>query len=152
MAIASSEPQLARTREKDFLRPPTPIPLRNIDVNAEFNGAEQPILVTDIRAIRQKLMNIFSVVPGEEHFEPTWGSLIPYRLFETVTQGTALNIEFDTISAAHRFMNTDIQVLHGQSSVKELDTGDGYLIELVAKPRNSRSLSSFRFRLMSSSI
>jgi hypothetical protein len=155
MSIVSSSPQQVRPQAKDHLRLPAPPPLYNLDVNSEFNGENESITVENIRAITRKMHNVLTVVAGEEHFEPLWGSRLPFRLFENMgagdagTDSTAFMIEFDTIQAITSFVSLDVQVLHGDAKVTPLTNGqDGYEVYMPFVHKKSRQLDAFRYRLV----
>lgn len=120
----------------------------HLDVNSEFNGEDQPIRVSGKTAIQQKLSNLFSVLPGEEPFEPQWGSRLQRLLFEPVNPSTASDIEFATISAANSFMRDTIQVLHGMSSVTVSADGEGYDVILMYTDLQTRKVDRFKYRLL----
>lgn len=147
MTEVSENPQMLRYKTPE-LTSVVYTPIYYKDVNANYTLNDKGINVIDSDAIRQKLMNILSVIPGEEHFEPLWGSRIPYRLFEPINGRTAFLMEFDTVTAAHSFMSADIEVLHNQCSVTPMDDEDGYVIDLVYTEKRNRIVDRFRFRLI----
>jgi phage baseplate assembly protein W len=147
MAIESFFPQQPRTGNVE-LRLPSSIPIRYKDVNSEYSQDTNGIIVYDETAIRQKIMNLLGVVPGEEHFEPEWGSQLPYRLFEPVNQITAHWIEFDTIGAVNTFMSSEVSLLHNECVVEMLDDEEGYEIILAYQAIRTEIVDRLRFRLM----
>lgn len=154
MSIVSTSPQQTRPQAKDHLRLPAPPPLYNLDVNSEFNGANEDLTVENIDAVTRKMHNVLTVIAGEEHFEPLWGSRLPYRLFENMGAGapgrdnTAMLIEFDTIQAITSFVSADAQVLHGDARVSAMDNEDGYEVYMPFIHRKSKQLDAFRYRLV----
>jgi hypothetical protein len=154
MSIPSVNPQQVRGQAKDHLRLPAPPPLYNLDVNSEFNGSDEDITTENIQAINRKMHNVLTVIAGEEHFEPLWGSRLPFRVFENMGIGdvgrdnTAYQIEFDTIQAITSFMQADVQVLHGEAKVTPLINEDGYEVYLPYVCRKTNRLDSYRFRLV----
>jgi phage baseplate assembly protein W len=141
-------PELTRESNRAHLKLPAPPLTFALDLNAEFNGEDEPLVVSNQVALRQKIGNILGVLIGEEHFEPTFGSLIQFRLFDPVGDMTAFNIRFDTIDAIATFMSPDVQVNHSLCSVQPLPDGDGYAVDLVYSARGSRVVDPFKFRLM----
>lgn len=130
MSTASATPQLPRVNSPR-LRPLTERVVHIRDVNMEIGQNTDPLIVGDRAAILQQIMNVLGVRPGEEQFEPTFGSFLPYRLFEEVSERTAFLIRFDTIEALRTFMTSKIVVLLPQCDIKEMADGDGYSVLLA---------------------
>lgn len=144
----SASPVMRRESGKVGNRPSLQSVTHYIDVNIDFDNAGDNILVVDSAAVRAKIMNVLGVILGEEPFEPTFGSLLPFRLFNPVNEDTAFRLEADVIGALMTQMASEITVYHGACRVAELPNGDGYSITVTYSPKNSRTVDTFAYRVM----
>lgn len=116
------------------------------DLNGNWTQDENRLLVTENTAIKQKIQNVLFVLVGEEFFEPTFGSLVPLRLFEGVTDRIAFLLEGDTIGAVGTFMRDEVEVNHAQCSIEALSDDEGFKITLVYREK-LREPVEWRFKL-----
>lgn len=64
------------------------------DINSAFDGFNG-ITSKDVELVEGEILNVMSTSIGEEWEEPTYGSRIPTRLFDPITQQTAWLLEHD---------------------------------------------------------
>ena len=121
-------------------------PIYRKDLNGNWTQDEKRLLVMENDAIKQKIQNVLYVLVGEEPFEPTFGSLVPYRLFEGVTDRIAFLLEGDTIGAVGTFMRDEVEVNHAQCAIEALSDDEGYQITLVYREK-LREPVQWRFKL-----
>ena len=89
------------------------------------------MLVDNNDAITNHIKNLLSTPTGTEEFEPTYGSLLPYRIMDPINIYSAFNIETDTIIALITWMSDRIQVVLSHSLVVPLESMDGYLVQIA---------------------
>lgn len=118
-----------------------------IDVNPDFGSDGKDELVYENDAIKVQIRNILSTPTGSEQFEPEYGSLLPWRLFEPINARTAWQIENDTLIAVNRWMAGRIKLTRQQCYVRPLDEGigDGYYISLVYTILRTKVLAEYKF-------
>lgn len=129
MAVDTDSPMFRRAHRAPQTRVQQPVYRK--DLNANWMMDENRLLVTENTALKQKIQNVLFVLVGEEPFEPTFGSLVPYRLFEGVTNRIAFLLEGDTVGAIGTFMKTEVEVNHSQCAIEALSDDEGYQITLV---------------------
>lgn len=85
-----------------------------IDVNRTFQYQDQKgLIVYDDDVVKRMVGNILSTPLGSDHFEPTFGSNLPYRLQDSITDKTAWLIYIDTIQALGIWLeNQNVIALH----------------------------------------
>lgn len=111
-----------------------------IDLNNGHPEDARGDILTEERALRAQCINILSTPLGSEPFEPEYGSLLPYRLFEPINQRTAWMIENDTIIALTRWMRGRLHIPREQCFVRPIENEDGYYIQLNAQVLRSRAV------------
>lgn len=103
------------------------------DVNSSFRRDDQPLIVIDSHAINRQMNNVLSTPLGSDWFEPTFGSLLPYRLFDPITPMMAFLLRNDTIDALSKWMSSKILVDTVNSKVNPYNDDadyEGYLIDM----------------------
>ena len=104
-----------------------------IDINSEYSVNQKGLIVYDTDAIKNQISNILATPLGSDHFEPTFGSNLPYRLYDPITSGTAFLIYNDTIGAVSRWMGDRIAVNQALTIVRPMDNdpdSEGYEIRM----------------------
>lgn len=124
-----------------------------LDVNADWTGDYDDLVVKDENAIFQRIINLIAIVPGEELFEPTLGSGVQFDLFEPAHDGgptdrTAMSIETHTLHAASIWMRREIRIDHSRQFVSVLPEGDGYFINMPFWMNTDRDVKRLRHRLV----
>lgn len=122
------------------------------DINADYNGNHDNLLITDEQAISQRLFNILSVIPGEEPFEPLWGSGFQRELFELAhdagpTDRTAMSLETHTLRAVALWMSREITINSGSQFIYLLPGGDGYFINMPFYINKTGAVKQFQRRI-----
>ena len=148
MTIRDSDfPQNTRT-PTSIERRPLGTPVFYKDLNINFTPGVNDLVVYNDRAIWHKIFNVLGILVGEEHFEPSWGSDLPLRLFEPVTDRTAYLVYSDSLIAIDRFMETEVSLIYSQSSVTPLDDGEGYNVVLAFEQKKTRVVGTLNFELL----
>lgn len=103
------------------------------DLNNDYGETSTRIRLTGTDAIKAQIRNILSTPIGSEAFEPEFGSMLPFRLFEPITSLTSWQIENDTVSATSRWMRGRVNVNRSQCKAEAFEREDasGYYIRLV---------------------
>lgn len=119
-----------------------------LDVNARLGEDSSDPLVAEDEAIKGQIRNILSTPLGSEPFEPEYGSMWPYRLFEPVTAFNAWNLENDTIVAVNRWMKGLIQLARQNCFVEQLPENgpqgvDGYYVRLTYTIMRTNAVASY---------
>lgn len=109
------------------------VAIKFTDLNNDYGETSTRIRLTGTDAIKAQVRNILSTPIGSEAFEPEFGSMLPFRLFEPITSLTAWQIENDTVSAISRWMRGRINVNRSQCKAEAFEREDaaGYYIRLV---------------------
>lgn len=123
-----------------------------VDINSEFGIDGKREILVEEDAIKAQIRNILSTPTGSEPFEPEYGSLLPYRLFEPINVANAWNIENDTVVAIRRWMASRIEVTRQQVYVQELlpdesAGAEGYYIRMSYTITRTRAVAEYRFSL-----
>ncbi len=116
------------------LKAPTARSIYYSDVNSAIKQDGKALVLYDADAINKQINNILSTPLGTDDFEPTFGSLLPYRIHDNITDRTAWLIRNDTIEAIRLWMGNRITVDQTQSAVEVLGEeydNDGYLVNVV---------------------
>jgi phage baseplate assembly protein W len=101
------------------------------DINSLFNLDGNPLLIYDEIAINRQISNVLGTPLGSEEFEPLFGSNLPYRIFDAITNTNAWLIRNDSIEALRRWMSGIIDINIGGSDVIPLgeeSSEDGYYV------------------------
>lgn len=117
------------------------------DINALF-GVQGPIIIDNEEAIKLQILNILGTTIGTEDFEPTYGSNLPYRLFEPISDIMSFLIEQDTISALRTWMGDRINLLYPGTEVVPYMDEDCYVVNIRYQIISSGHISDFGFKLL----
>ena len=116
------------------------------DVNSLMGVNGKPDILFDYDDIHNAITNILTCPIGTRGWHPTFGSELPFLIWEPVDMITASDIKTAIITALARW-EPRITLIGGQSSITPLSDGIGYSVALVYKVNISGSLNSFTFRL-----
>lgn len=86
-----------------------PTSFRYLDINTNYGENGQGLLLSEAKAINNQIFNLLTTYIGEADYEPTFGSLLPSRLFDLLP-GTATLIETDLYLALNRWLGDRIQI------------------------------------------
>lgn len=128
----------------------SPTAIYHSDVNAEWQVDNQPLILKNVQATRAKIVNVFTVLLGEEHHASEFGSLIQLRLMEGITTRIAALIRVDTIIALREQLSDEISLLANECAVRELtenEGGDGYAVDIVYAPKPNGPVDRFTHSL-----
>lgn len=75
-----------------------------IDINSSYKIDTKGIIVYDDDVVNMQIANIFATPIGSDDFEPTFGSNLPYRLFDPITDLTSYLMFNDSIGALTTWM------------------------------------------------
>jgi len=130
---------------------PVPTIIYYSDINNMFSLDGDEVVVIEYEAVNRQITNILSTPLGSESFEPTFGSLLPYRLFQTVSPVTAWVIENDTIEALKKWMGGRITVNGPSSYVRPLygdPDNEGYEINLTYSINRTGKSSNYNAAIL----
>lgn len=117
------------------------------DVNSMF-GIKGPLLVDNEEAVNLQILNILGTPIGSEDFEPTYGSNLPFRLFENITDTMAFLIEQDTITALRTWMYNRIRLIQPGTEVVPYIEEDCYIVNIRYQIVSTQHISDFGFKLL----
>lgn len=117
------------------------------DVNALY-GVSGALLVDDDQAVQLQMLNILGTPTGTEDFEPNYGSLLPFHLFEPITDTQAFLIEQDTITALRVWMFDRITLVYPGTEVVPFIEEDCYFVNIRYQIVGVPHTSDFGFKLL----
>ncbi len=117
------------------------------DVNALYRVSGN-ILVDNEAAIQLQILNILGTPIGTEDFEPLYGSNLPLRLFEPITDTMAFLISNDTIDALRSWMFDRIRLIYPGTEVVPYKEEDCYIVNIKYEIIASQHVSDFGFKLL----
>jgi len=104
-----------------------------IDINSSYRQDQKGLIVYDEDAIKVQIANIMSTPLGSDHFEPTYGSNVPYRLQDPINERTSFLLRNDTIGALGKWMAGRITVNAALSTVRPIANdpdAEGYEVKI----------------------
>lgn len=118
-----------------------------IDVNVEFaSGNPSDLIITDASAIEQEVLNVILTPIGTDEHEPTYGSQVPFLVYDPVTPTTARAMRTTILSAVKRWLRDRIADLN--VIVAANNDGDGWTAMFsYVTPGLSRQRRTFRIVL-----
>lgn len=87
-----------------------PVNIVYLDVNTVFGQSEYGILVANINAINNQLLNLFSSMLGEVDYEPTFGASLDNYVFDPNDTQTWAELRTDFWNAINVWMASRIYV------------------------------------------
>lgn len=75
-----------------------------IDINSQYKVDTKGLIVYDEDVTNMQIANIFATPIGSDDFEPTFGSNLPYRLYDPINDVTSYLMYNDTIAALTKWM------------------------------------------------
>jgi len=115
-----------------------------VDVNPNFGEDARGELLTEDQVIKAQIRQILSTPLGTEHFEPTYGSLLPFRIMEPMNAVSAWNIENDTINAVGTWLASRITLQRQDCLVLPLEEQEGYYIQLRYLIKRLSAVATYR--------
>lgn len=104
-----------------------------IDLNVNYTADQKGLIVYDTDAVKNQISNILATPLGSDDFEPTYGSNLPYRLYDPITASTAHLLYTDTISALKIWMGGRIIINQSAAFVRPIDNdpdSEGYEVRV----------------------
>lgn len=117
------------------------------DVNNEWNSGS-PELVEDTEAVQKQIANLLGTPKGTEHYEPMYGSDLPYRIMDFIDPLRAYLVETDVFYAIWLHMRDRVQIDYTRSRVTPLETEDGYLVDLTYMILRTSTLVTYKFEVV----
>ncbi len=119
-----------------------------VDVNSGYKQNLKGLVIYDDDVVSQQVANIFATPLGSDPFEPTFGSNVPYRLFEPINDMTAFLLYADCISALIQWMQKPGRILVNTASsfVRPINNDpdtEGYEVKMVYSIVQAKALSFF---------
>lgn len=125
-----------------------------MDVNRSYKYHDlKSMIVYDEDAVNRFIANILLTPLGTDSFEPTFGSNVPYRLMDSVSNITAHLLKSDSMAALTEWLvKPEVIVLYQQSSyvrmLQDEPEGEGYEIKIVYSIQKTKVLREFHQLLL----
>ena len=116
------------------------------DINASIGLNGQQFILTDTNAIEGAIYNILRCPIGARAWYPTFGSQLPFLLWEPVGQKTASAIRLATIQAIEKW-ESRVQVIGALTTVNLNSDNTGYYVNIgyIINSTGTVGSSSFEF-------
>lgn len=117
-----------------------------IDINTNYRVNQKGLIIYDEDVVKNQIANILATPIGSDAFEPTYGSNLPYRIQDPITDTTSFLIYNDTIAAISKWLGDRITVMTSQSYVRPLNgeiDSEGYEIRLIYYMNKTRAIAEF---------
>lgn len=114
-----------------------------IDINSNVSLNALPIVVTDMDALNNKIMNLFRCPIGSRFREPKFGTRLMQFVHEPCDEMTANDIEMDLFSALRTWV-PEITLVESLCSVHAYENGTGFNVNIsyyVPRLRNQGNLA-----------
>lgn len=118
------------------------------DVNNTYGQELGSLLVDNDIAVRKRMLNLLSTPLGTDHLEPTYGSLLPWRLYEPINVFTEYLLETDTVEALARWMSREVVLIIPGVQISALDSEDGYNIVIPYMRFTDSGASAYSFDII----
>ena len=118
------------------------------DINTYYGVGfkSNQILVDSVDSINQQILNLLSTSPSELLFEPEFGSLVQYYLFEPIDATTAYNIKIWVLKAIERWLPF-ITMIPNKSSVIPDEINQGFNVKVVYSVVGTDQVGSIQAQL-----
>ncbi len=116
------------------------------DINANVGIDGKPLVITDIADIETSMENILRCPLGSRGWWPTFGSELPFILWENVNSRNAQRIRVASIQAI-RTWEKRVTVLSGSTYVTPNSANTGYLVQIgyVINATGTATSATFNF-------
>lgn len=115
-----------------------------LDVNSAFGLNGKNVLLADAEAISNSIYNILTCPIGSRGWNPSYGSMLPFMIYEPVDQITATSIRVHVLEAIRNW-EPRVDVIAERSSVVPMSGGAGYDVVITYRLRSDGSVSSANF-------
>ena len=116
------------------------------DVNSQVGVNGKADILFDYDDIHNSINNILSCPIGSRGWHPTFGSDVPFLIWEPVDLITANAIKVSTIVAIKQW-EPRITLVAGQSSIIPNSDGISYTVNLVYQVNLTGAVNTYTFRL-----
>ena len=117
-----------------------------LDINTQYGQSNNQLLVENINAVNNELLNLILTTPGELDFEPDFGSEVPGLIFEQPTAVASWMIENHLIVAVNRWLPF-ITIDTKETLIVPLALQVGYYFKLVYSVAGiNNAQADFRFQ------
>lgn len=116
------------------------------DVNTQVGQDGLSDLVYDYDSINNSIFNILGCPLGSRGWHPTFGSLLPFLIWEPVDATTALALKQSTIDAIKTW-EPRVTLVPGKSSVTPMPEGTGYSVILTYQINLTNAINAISFNI-----
>mgnify|MGYP000259125310 CR=1 FL=1 len=116
------------------------------DVNANFTRNKSDLIVYEETTINLQINNVLSTPIGSDEFEPEFGSLLPFRLQDTISNRLTGMLRNDTIEALRRWLSDRITLDLSRSSVRVMNDNpdyEGYIIDISFRVNRNSAVRQY---------
>lgn len=115
------------------------------DINSNYTTGANDLIVYEEEAVNQQITNLLSTLLGSDHFEPTHGSLLEFRLWETISPKNAFLLRGDTIDAVGTWLSDRVEVIVSATRVSPVFgvEGEGYTIDMPYFIKRIRQVGNY---------
>lgn len=147
------EPESDDPIQPGGLNIPRKVDVYFIDVNVDYKQNLKGLIVYDEDVVKMQIANIMATPLGSDHFEPTYGSNVPYRLMDPINAITGRLLYNDTIGALHTWMELTgrIRIDRTNSDIIPIDNNpdnEGYQVTMYYTVLKTSVIASFRAFLL----
>jgi phage baseplate assembly protein W len=119
------------------------------DINTDWNTRVGPVLLTDLQAVENKLLNLFRCPRGSRLHHPDFGCNLPALLHEPCDDTTAREIYIELFESLQKWM-PEVQLNMGSSFVIPLESRDGFYVSLSYEIPKLQTAGSLAFNALRS--
>jgi len=100
------------------------------DVNSQFTLDGKPLLLDNIHAVNNEIINLILTQVGERHFEPEFGSRLPNLIFDQPIAFTDWLMEDELFIAVNRWL-PNVRIDFNRSTIQAMVGEGGYYFKLI---------------------
>lgn len=119
-----------------------------IDINTQFGQQVSSVLLTDMAAIQNKMLNLCRCPIGSRFRQPEFGTNLNKFVHQPVDSITTHDILTDVLGAISRWMINEVTVDMQASYVIPRPTKDGYYVKIAFSVPRLRQAGSLSFSAM----
>lgn len=101
-----------------------------IDINTQYGQDVTPLLLPDMQAIQNKMMNLFRCPLGSRFRQSEFGTNLNKHVHQPTDSITTNEILTDLMGALARWMKGEVVVNMAESYVVPRPSADGYVIKI----------------------
>lgn len=119
-----------------------------LDISTEFGTTTTPILVSDMGAIKNKMLNLFKCPIGSRFRQQEFGTKLNQFVHQPVDSITTSEILNDLLTALARWMKDEVVVDMAASYVVPRPGKDGYYVKISYSVPRLRAQGALNFSAM----